>query len=1107
MIAPRNHLKRLTLGVLALFASFVSAWAQYIGVTCGWQYSAQLSGPVSYPTHANISLYNPDPANPNATWDSWAEQLAQSGVDFICPNLTGSNPNANGSPSKMLPLLNAIRHQGLTNRIKFAAFDDNAASWTAQWNMANGRGYGYAQKFDMADTNNWRFIYDYNYKIFFETIPDENRFKINGRPLIIIWSGNTVTFLTNMQGNASRAILHVRKRCQEDFGFNPFIVLSQDFFSNDSTCNNPGVADGSHSWFTAGPNGPSHTLTIKNGTRVGVAVPQFQRAGHSGFLDPAHGALFETGLSNTVGQNALFTLCEGFTDYEEDAAMWRVRNLSTDGSVLGYTETYYDYPNQRLNILRRHSNWPFPPQLKFEAEGCDYFGGTAGGNGKLNYYRNGNIAIEPASDDGGGHDIGWIQPGEWFEWLEVPMQGSAVRLQARVASPNENCRLHFQVDGTNYPAIQIPNTGGYQVWTTVESGPISFPRGSYHTVRIICDTGGFNLNYWQYRTAIPFNGNVRLQAMSNNKWVSMAHTNLTADANVLSVNELFTVVDASSNGYGYGHVALKALANGKFVSADTNGIQPLSTSAEQLTDEEIFQWTDNADGTISLRALTTSKLVSVTNYSDAVSLIPSRIRNAGMAEQFALTQVSSNTLRFVSEPNDAVSGAPITAGDLPEVQVLALDPSGAAVSGVVVNLFLASGSGTLTGNSAITDENGIAHFNNLTIDLAGEKTLGAISGVFMAAESQPFPVFPGPAAQLKIETAPDGSGTEYVGGVITLYSSVTVYSVLRDAGGNFLFNAPATWSLIDLAGNISANDLVVAPDHRSAIFNSHAAGSSRIQALGDFVGISGVLLVLDPTVTFESGTFTDNSVLALTGPPSWQEYGVNLGAATSQTSANGYTFNGFPDSRVSYGGSGGYGLAAFLGGGGGSSDSHFDTVLHSAFLGINNGVLRLSDLTVGATYKLLVLSADTRPGVGARAFGIASTGGSSGNQFYAFPGGATALGGYVLATFVASDSTKTFTNTQAGYGYQLNAILLGRVPVNTSPIVVKTSIESTRLTLVGTNGAPGFLYRVLCATNLNAAADMWRPVLTNTFDESGNFQFSIPIRGDEKSMFYRLAVP
>src|SRR5262249_45828199 len=117
--------------------------AQYVGVTCGWQYSAQLTGPLTYPNQSNISLYNPDPSNPNATWDSWAEQLAQAGVDFVCPNLTGSYANSNSPPTQMLPLLTALQNRGLTNQTKFAIWDDNAASWTAQWNYTNGRGYGY----------------------------------------------------------------------------------------------------------------------------------------------------------------------------------------------------------------------------------------------------------------------------------------------------------------------------------------------------------------------------------------------------------------------------------------------------------------------------------------------------------------------------------------------------------------------------------------------------------------------------------------------------------------------------------------------------------------------------------------------------------------------------------------------------------------------------------------------------------------------------------------------------------------------------------------------------------------------------------------------------
>lgn len=829
--------------LLTLCLAVVSANAQYLGVTCGWQYSAQLSGPPSFPSHQNISLYNPDSSNPNATWDSWAEQMAQAGVDFVCPNLTGSQPNTGGSPTQMLPLLTALRNRGLTNQIKFAAFDDNAASWTAQWNAANGRGYGYAWKFDMSDTNNWRYIYDYNYKIFYQTIPDENRFKINGRPLIIIWTGNTVTFLTNMQGNASQALLYVRQRCQADFGFNPFIVLSQDFFSNDSTCNNPGVADASESWFIAGPGGPSYTLTTKNGVRIGVAVPQFQHPGAGGYLDPNHGLRFETGLSNTVGANALLTLCEGFTDYEEDAAMWRARNIDSTGGALGYAQTGYDYPNQRINILRKHSNWPFPPQLKFEAEGCDSFGGAAGGNGKTNYYRNGNIAIEPTSDIGGGHDVGWLQPGQWLEWQEVPMQGGQVWLQARVATPNNNCQMHFVVDGTNYPAMAIPNTGTFQNWATVECGPFTFAKNSRHTVRVVSDTGGFNLNYWQYQTAIPIGVNVRLQAKANDKWVSAATTTLNATATVPGTSELFTIVDAGS-AYSYGHVALQSLANSRFITADTNGVAPLSAMATNIGPTELFQWTDNADGTITLRALANMKTITATNNPATFPLVPNRIRNPGTSQNFAVSLVSSNTLSFVAQPNETAVATAITAGGLGEVQVQARDANNNPVTNVTINITIGSGAGAITGNTAVTDVNGTAHFTNLRIDKIGAKKLRASGSAFVATSSSNFNITSGPASALTIETQADGTGSALVAQNIPAGSSIQAYAIYRDALGNYVSSVAAAWSLVNVTGGVVAGDLVPAGDSRSAVLTGHIVGSARIRAVAAFTYQSAIQTII-----------------------------------------------------------------------------------------------------------------------------------------------------------------------------------------------------------------------------------------------------------------------
>ena len=442
------------------------AQAQYLGVTCGWNYGNDLTGP--YTGTANAPLFNPISGQPDLTWDNWAEELAASGVDFVCPNLRGSWPNTSQNPTNIAPLLTALRNRTLTNQIKLAIFDDNAASWTAQWNQANGRGFGYAQPFDLSQQTNWAFLWDYNYKLFYQTVPDANRFKINGRPVIIIWSGSTY-FLTNMQGNASRALLYVRQQCQTTFGFNPFIILSGDFLSNDTTCNSTAVTDCIHNWFAQGSSG--YTLSTFNGVKVGALCAEFQTpAFGSGWIDPQHGQTFANNLSSTRGAGALLTLAEGFTDWEESAALFRVNNLDASGAPLSYTQTYYDYPNQRINLLRQYGNHPYPSEMRFEAEACDYYGGANSGNEQVNFYRNGNIAIQTTGDSGGGYNVGWLYAGEWLEWEQVPIQGSNVHLQIRVASPNNGSSLHFVIDGTNYPSLTVPNTGDWQVYTNIESG-------------------------------------------------------------------------------------------------------------------------------------------------------------------------------------------------------------------------------------------------------------------------------------------------------------------------------------------------------------------------------------------------------------------------------------------------------------------------------------------------------------------------------------------------------------------------------------------------------------------------------------------------------------
>ena len=285
--------------------------------------------------------------------------------------------------------------------------------------------------------------------------------------------------------------------------------------------------------------------------------------------------------------------------------------------------------------------------------------------------------------------------------------------------------------------------------------------------------------------------------------------------------------------HGYaGYVALQALSNDEYVTADTNGVLPLAASATAVGPSQIFEWTDNGDGTITLRALADSKLISVTNNPSSSPLIPNRIRNPGSAQTFLVSPVSTNLLSFVAPPNNTVEGEAITAGALNEVQVQALNGSGNPVSGAPVTISIASGGGMISGTSATTDDNGIAHFTDLQINLAGAKTLLASSSAFQSSTSSSFNITAGTASALTVETAPDGSGTTLAAQNSAAGSSVreAFFAIYRDSVGNFVTNTAATWSLVNPTGGVIGSDLVASADGRSAAFTGHVIGTAQIQA-------------------------------------------------------------------------------------------------------------------------------------------------------------------------------------------------------------------------------------------------------------------------------------
>ncbi|MFE8950258.1 carbohydrate-binding domain-containing protein [Streptomyces sp. NPDC007856] len=86
--------------------------------------------------------------------------------------------------------------------------------------------------------------------------------------------------------------------------------------------------------------------------------------------------------------------------------------------------------------------------------------------------------------------------GEWQQWNEVPMQGTE-NLKIRVATPNSVAQLKFVIDCVAGRVVDVPATGGWQTWQTVDAGSFQFSPGTYHTVQIQQVTGGEDINWWQ----------------------------------------------------------------------------------------------------------------------------------------------------------------------------------------------------------------------------------------------------------------------------------------------------------------------------------------------------------------------------------------------------------------------------------------------------------------------------------------------------------------------------------------------------------------------------------------------------------------------------------
>lgn len=111
------------------------------------------------------------------------------------------------------------------------------------------------------------------------------------------------------------------------------------------------------------------------------------------------------------------------------------------------------------------------------------------------------IQTETTTDTGGGLNVGYIDANDWMDYNANVSTAGSYTVQFRVASTTSGKTLQLRRGSTTLATVNVPNTGGWQSWTTV-SATVSMIAGA-QTLRITTTTGGFNVNWFQFTTTAP----------------------------------------------------------------------------------------------------------------------------------------------------------------------------------------------------------------------------------------------------------------------------------------------------------------------------------------------------------------------------------------------------------------------------------------------------------------------------------------------------------------------------------------------------------------------------------------------------------------------------
>ncbi len=133
----------------------------------------------------------------------------------------------------------------------------------------------------------------------------------------------------------------------------------------------------------------------------------------------------------------------------------------------------------------------------FNINWFELVGQSSGAFGKIeaeDYSAMSGIQTQACSE--GTDNVGWTDMGDWMDYtIDVPSAGQYT-VSYRVASPINTSKLQMKLGSNVLATTSVPNTGGWQNWTTVTAS-VNLSSGN-QTIRLYVSGTGFNINWFEF---------------------------------------------------------------------------------------------------------------------------------------------------------------------------------------------------------------------------------------------------------------------------------------------------------------------------------------------------------------------------------------------------------------------------------------------------------------------------------------------------------------------------------------------------------------------------------------------------------------------------------